>query len=359
MANLDNLDSIKNLDRENILGNIQELPDQIDQCWEDWQNIALPTHYINAKNILILGMGGSGIGGSLVSSLADLSSNIPIFVLRDYNIPSWVDRNTLVIGVSYSGNTEETLSAFSEAAEKTEKLITISTGNKLASLGSRYGAVHYKINYGSQPRAALGYSFTSLVAILAKLRLIDISDESIEETTLLLRGLIKKIDADVPTPRNHAKLLAQKLSGKIPVIYGSGTLAEVARRWKGQFNENSKNTSWFEFLPELNHMSLVGLEYPSDLGKKIFVLILESKYDHPRNKLRQQITTQILQQRRIPFETIMVHPTGNILAEMIQVISLGDFVSYYLAILNNVAPEPVDTINYLKGKLAEAPLEGK
>lgn len=359
MANLDNLDSVRNVDRENILQNIQELPMQIENCWQDWKSIPIPAHYINAKNILILGMGGSAIGGSLVASLAESKSKIPVIVSRDYDIPEWVDRNTLVIAVSYSGSTEETITAFQAASERTEKLITISTGGLLYSLGSRKKAVHYRINYGSQPRAALGYSFISLVAILNKLQILELTDEDISEAIILTKGYIKRIDADIPTPRNHAKLLAQRLHGRIPVIFGSGTLSEVARRWKGQFNENSKNAAWFEFLPELNHMTLVGTEFPNDLSKKIFVLMLESKYDHPRNQLRQQVTTQILQQRRIPFETIMAHPAGNPLSEMLQVIILGDFVSYYLAILNNVAPEPVTIIKFLKDKLAEVPFKGE
>jgi len=357
MPNLDSIDAIRKLDQEDILGNTQDFPLQIEDCWKEWQRIAIPVHYINSKAILILGMGGSGIGAALIASIAEKISKIPVTVLKDYDIPDWVDRNTLVIGVSYSGNTEETLESFYQASQRTDKMITISTGGKLESLGTQSKAIHFKINYSSQPRAAFGYSFTSLLAIFSKLHFIEITDDEIKESISLLKGLLKRIDVDIPTAQNNAKLLAHRIQGKIPVIIGSGTLAEVARRWKGHINENAKNAAYFEVLPEMNHNALVGLEFPKDLSQKLIFIVLQSKYDHPRNKLRQNIVVQIMQQRKIECETVLMQPPGNFLAEMLQTILLGDFVAYYLAILNNVAPEPVKIINFLKDKLNEAPFE--
>ena len=353
MANLDNIQAMQNLDRENILGNYQDFPDQVEKCWSDWQKIALPTPYINAKSILILGMGGSAQGGGIVAGLAEKRSSIPIVMLRDYTLPGWVDKNTLVIAISYSGDTEEPIEALTQAVKLTEKIITISTGGKIYSIGSQNRALHYQIHYGSQPRAALGYSLTAVLAIFKKLNLIEISDDDIKEAVLLLRALQKKIDVSVPERRNMAKLLVQRISGKIPIIFGSGNLSEVARRFKGQFNENAKSASYFEIIPELNHNSLVGLEYPSDIKQKLFFLILQSKYGHSRNILRENITAQILEQRKLSYESIMVQPSGSEISEIMQMIMLGDFISYYLAILNNVQPNPVEIISVLKSKLAQ------
>lgn len=353
MSNLDNLDFMKKLDRENILQNMQDLPNQIEKCWADWQKIALPTHFINAKNILILGVGGSGMSGSLFTSIFEKEVKIPMAVCRDYHIPRWVDKNTLVVAISYSGNTEETISTFRQAAAQTDKLITISSGGELASLSSQQRAVHYKIEYGSQPRQAIGFSFISIVALMAKLRLIELSNEKIQEAIILLKGFLKKIDIDVTTGQNMAKLLARRIFDKIPVVLGSGILSEVARRWKQSFNENSKTASYFEIIPEMNHNAMVGTEFPKNLGGKIFVIILSSQYDQQRNKLRQNITSQILNQRRIENESVMIQPAGAPISETLQMILLGDFVSYYLAVLNNVAPDPVKIIDFLKDKLAE------
>lgn len=356
MADLDNLDEMQNLDRENILQNIQEFPEQCERCFEDFKKIALPASFIQAKSVLLCGMGGSGIGGALAESLGRFS-HIPIVTWSDYGLPGFVDKDTLVVITSYSGNTEETIDAYKKAAEKTNKIITISTGGKVASLATNYRNLNYKINYGSEPRAALGYTFTSILAIFAKLGFIELKDEDFSEAIILLKGLQKKIDVSVPLGSNNAKNLAEKLFGKIPIIFGSGYLTEVARRFKGQFNENAKSASYYEIIPELNHNSLVGLQFPKDLRSKIFVIILQSKFDHPRNRFRQSITGQILDKNRIEYDYLLIEPSPTPLAEVLQVIHFGDYASYYLAMLNSVEPNPVTIIKFLKDKLAEKPFE--
>lgn len=358
MANLDNIKAMQELDLDNILGNIQDLPNQVEKTWEQWRQIPLPTHYVNAKSVLILGMGGSAQAGSIVSALAHQSSPIPIEVLRDYEIPGWVDKNTLIIASSYSGETEETIEALSAAAKLTDKIITLSTGGRIYSIGSRSKALHYQIKYSAEPRAALGITLTAVLAIFKKLNLIELTDDDLKETALLLRALRKKIDVEIPERRNIAKVLAGKINGRFPIIYASGNLTEVARRVKGQFNENAKTASYYEIIPELNHNSLVGLEFPSELRQKIFVLILQSKYDHQRNRLRQNITAQILEQKKIPYETMLIQPAPNPVSELFQVIMLGDYISYYLAMIYNVAPNPVKIVEFLKAKLAEEPFFG-
>lgn len=355
MANLDNFSAIRALDKENHLANIQDSPEQVETTWADFKNQGLPTLFINAKSVLILGMGGSAQGGGIVASLAQNQSSIPIYVLRDYDIPGWVDKNTLVIAVSYSGETEEVISAFMAACKHTDKLITISTGGRIYSLGTQHKAFHYRVRYGAQPRAAMGVLLTAVLAIFSKLKIIEISDDDISEAVLLMRALKKKIDVEVPERRNPAKVLAKKIVGRIPIIYGSGNLSEVARRIKGQFNESSKTVSFFEVLPELNHNSLAGLVFPEDIRQKLFFLILESKYDHERNKLRQSIVAQIFEQKKLSYETINIEPAGNPFSEIMQVILFTDYTSYYLAMLNNVAPDPVEIVEFLKGKLAEKP----
>lgn len=356
MANVDNIGEIKRLDKDNILRNIQEFPEQCEQCWQDFKKFALPTSFIQAKNVLLCGMGGSGIGGALVQDLARLSG-IPIISWSDYDLPGFVDKETLVIITSYSGNTEETISSYKKAAERTNKIIAITTGGKIGSLSTNYRNPIYKINYGSEPRAALGYSFTAILAIFAKLNIIELKDDDFAESIILLKGLQKKIDISILRASNNAKLLADKLVDKIPILYGSGTLSAVARRWKGNFNENSKSASYFEIIPELNHNSLVGLEFPKDLKSKLFVIILQSKFDHPRNRLRQNITAQILQKNRIDYDYLLLEPSPTPLSEILQVIHFGDYVSFYLAMLNNTPPDPVSIIEFLKDKLAEKPFD--
>lgn len=354
--NLDDYQSFPKIDSENILQNIEELPDQVKQAWQETKDFTVPTHYIQAQNICLLGIGGSAMGADLLRTFALNQSSIPITVSRDYNLPEFVNSKTLVIGVSYSGNTEETLAAFEQAAQRKAKLIAIATGGKLESLASKYKAAFYKIKYGAQPRAALGFSFISQLGIIVKLGFIELKDDEIAMTVDLLNQSKLRLRADIPLDQNIAKQVALKLRHRIPIVYGSGYLQEVARRFKGQFNENAKTASFFEQLPELNHNALVGTEFPQKLASMIFVLVLQSSYDHPRNKMRQAVTMQILEKRGIPYESIMVEPAGNPLAEMFQVIMVGDYISYYLSLLNEVDPTPVEIINFLKDQLAQAPI---
>lgn len=356
LNNLDDLKKVQVLDTGNMLRSIQEFPIQAERCWADWKKIALPTSYIQTKNVLLCGMGGSGIGNAIATDLAR-SSEKHILTWSDYDIPGYVNNDTLVIVTSYSGNTEESISALKKASQKTNKIITISSGGKIASLSTNFRTPHYQIDYGSEPRAAIGYLLTSLLAIFDKLDIFKIKDEDFREAILILKGLQKKIDMNVTTGSNNAKILAQQIYGKIPIVYGSGNLSSVARRWKGGFNENAKIASYFEIIPELNHNSLVGLEMPKDLRSKIYVLILQSNFDHPRIKLRQSITGQILDKNRIGHDFVLIEPSPTPLSEILQMIQFGDYVSYYLAILNNVDPSSVPIIKYLKDKLAEKPLD--
>ncbi|MCL5407172.1 MAG: SIS domain-containing protein, partial [Patescibacteria group bacterium] len=192
MASVDNLSEIQKLDPDNILRNTQEFPEQCERCWDDFKKFPLPTGFIQAKSVLLCGMGGSGIGGAISASLAKFAE-IPIMTSADYDIPGFVSKDTLVIITSYSGNTEETVSSYKKAAEKTNKIIVISTGGKVASLSTNYRHPHYKINYGSEPRAALGYTLTSILAIFAKLNIIELKDDDFREAIILLKGLQKKI----------------------------------------------------------------------------------------------------------------------------------------------------------------------
>lgn len=358
MANIDSLDEIKRLDADNLLQNIQEFPEQVERCWSEWSQLALPARFIQAKSVLICGMGGSAINGEIAASLAQ-GAKIPIISWRDYRLPGWVNKDTLVIISSYSGNTEEPLNALKYAASKTDKIISFSSGGELESLSRKYKTFHYKINYGAQPRAAFGYLFMTIIAIFKKLDLLELSDEDVKEALVLLKGLQKKIDANIPTGYNNAKLLAKKIEGFIPVVYGSGILAGVARRWKQDLNEDAKSASYFEVIPELNHNALAGFEFPKDLKSKIFVIVLQSKFDHPRNRLRGNITLQILQQRRIACDSVICEPSPTPLAEILQAVHLGDYVSYYLAILNDIEPNPIEIIKFLREKLAEKPVEEK
>lgn len=353
MGLLDIENTIQKNDKNGMLQSINDFPDQIENAWAKVKEFTIPTHYIKADKVVILGMGGSAIGGDLVGSLGLNSAKVPIISHRDYGLPAFVDSNTLVIGVSYSGGTEETLDGFRRAGEKGAKLIAVSTGGDIEALCRKYKAPMYKIEYGAMPRAALGYLFTAVLGILNKLDFIALGQKEMQEALDSLRDYQKKINTDSITSQNPAKQLAEKINGKIPLIMGSSTLSVVARRWKTQINENSKQTAVFEIFPELCHNVIVGFDFPKKLNEKIFAIMFESEFDHPRNLLRQTVIRDILRKKGISYEVIHAPKPLSPLIEMLQIIMLGDYVSFYLAMLNNADPTPIEMIIFLKNKLAE------
>lgn len=357
MANIDSLEEIKKLDTEGFLPSIQEFPDQCERAWSDWKKIPLPARFVQAKSILICGMGGSGLPAGLISRFSPKEVKIPVVVWRDYGIPGWVNKDTLVIAISVSGNTEETLDCFYKAAEKTDKLITLSIAGDLEILSRKFRSVHYKINYTGQPRAAIGFTLVSFLSIFAKLKFIELTDDDMREAVLLLRAQQKKIGANVFAYSNHAKLLAKKLDGKIPVIMGAGTMFEVARHWSLCFNENAKTATYFQEIPEMNHNAIVGLLMPKPLGQKITGIILQSRFNNSRIQIRENVMVQIFQKRRVPLETILINPAPTPLSELLQMIYLGAYASFYLGMLYDFNPYTNEMVDFLKDKLAEHPFD--
>jgi len=302
---------------------------------------------------VIIGMGGSAIGGDLLRTIVSLQSRVEVTVQRDYDLPKSVDKNTLVIASSYSGNTEETISAFKQALKNPCKKFVITTGGKISEIAAQNGVPLFSFGYASEPRAALGYGFFSLLAFLHNLDIIPDELLNVEETLDILKKMSAKMSKGVPFPKNPAKQLAIKLHNNIVVVYGAGILSSVAYRWKTQMNENSKAWAFSETLPELNHNAVVGYKFPADMADRIFVIMLRSKDLNPRTIKRYKITSDILSKSAIPHE--ILDAKGNTpLCQMMSSILLGDYVSYYLAILYGINPSPVEIIDYLKKSLASS-----
>jgi glucose/mannose-6-phosphate isomerase len=351
-VNLDDLKLYPELDPEEMLERIKELPMQCQKAWQSVASLALPKEYKDINKVVVLGMGGSAIGGDLVRTLVQDEAKIPIIVHRDYGLPSFVDDKTLVIVSSYSGNTEETLSGFELALETKAKKVVITSGGKIEKLAAENKIPVFKIEYKAQPRAALGFSFIPTLGILQKLGFISDKSADVAETIKVLENLAAKFSEKSPMKTNPTKQLAQWLYGCLPVVYGAGIAAEAAHRWKTQLNENSKSWAFYEIFPELNHNATVGFPLPKEIASKIRVVLLRSPTFNERIKLRYEVTCELLKQSGVAYEFIDSEGKSN-LAQMVSLISCGDYVSYYLAILNKVDPSPVQFINYLKERLAK------
>jgi len=312
----------------------------------------LPRDYSDINKVVILGMGGSAIGGDLVSNLVASEAKLPIAVHRDYDLPAFVDDKTLVIASSYSGMTEETVSSFEQAVGTTAKKLVITTGGKLKDLADRANIPVFTFDYKAQPRAALPFSFLPILAFLQRLGFVSDKSTSVAETVQVLRELSKGIDKDVPLSHNSAKQLASDLHRRSAVIYGWGILAEVAHRWKTQLNENSKAWAFYEVFPELNHNAVVGYQFPPELASKIIVILLRSPSLPQRIKLRYDTTCQLLDQAGVGYQ-IVDGEGASPLAHMMSLVLFGDYVTCYLAMLHGIDPTPVAPIDYLKEKLAQ------
>jgi len=352
MVNLDDLQIYDKIESDYMRGHLHGLPAQCRTAWDKAVKFKLPGKYSDVDKVVILGMGGSAIGGDLIRSLFSSVKKPIIFVSRDYDLPSFVDDKTLVIASSYSGNTEETLSAFSQALKKKCKKLVMTTGGELKTMAERAGVPAFIVDYKGQPRAAVGYGFMSLIAFMQTLGLI--SDKKAEVKSMIqdLDKVLRELKETVSTVSNRAKKLAKELHGKIAVIYGAGILSEVAHRWKTQINENGKSWAFYETFPELDHNAVAGYDFPRELASAVYVVMLRCSSLNPRILARYQITGELLQKSGIGHEIVDSTAEGD-LSHMMCLIYLGDWVSYYTAILNETDPTPVTAIEYLKKRLNE------
>jgi glucose/mannose-6-phosphate isomerase len=350
MTDLDSAELYKQYDTEDMLAHLNTMPKMCQQAWQMAMNFIVPSDYMEVNKIIILGMGGSAIGGDLASTLLATEAKVQISICRDYHLPAFVDAQTLVIASSYSGMTEETLSSFKEALGTAAKKLVMTTNGKLKDIAKKENLPVFTFDYKAPPRAALPFSFLPILGFIQKLGFISDKSADVIETVKVLQSLLSRINEGITLIDNPAKQLAKKLYGYLPVIYGADILSEVAHRWKTQLNENSKEWAFYEVFPELNHNAVVGYQLPRDLIAKIMVVLLSSSSFPKRVQLLYRITEQLLKQAEISFQQVDSEGSSP-LAQIMSLVLFGDYISYYLALLYRTNPTPVKAIEYLKKQL--------
>ncbi len=352
--NLDDLERFKQLDTLNMLGEIDNLPDQLAFAYQLGMRLDLPD-WKNFRHVVIAGMGGSAIGADLLESYCASLSLLPVSVHRDYSLPLFArGAETLVICSSHSGNTEETLDAF-EAARKAEcRVIVVCTGGEFAKRAKENTIPLWTFDHAGQPRAAVGFSFGLLLAMFQRLGIIPDQSKEMEDALASMKRTQGHLKADVPAVKNPAKRYAGQLMGRWVTFVGSGLLTTVARRWKGQMNEVAKAGANFEFLPEADHNTLAGTENPQEtLNAHTMTLFLRAPSDHPRNRLRSDLTRKAFMLEGM--NTDYIDARGNTaLAHMWTLILFGDYMSYYLAMGYGVDPTPIQALVEFKEAMREA-----
>ncbi|MBI4185748.1 SIS domain-containing protein [Candidatus Berkelbacteria bacterium] len=340
MGTLDSEALVSTLDTENMLQSIQDLPDQIEAAWEHAKTFALPTHYFQVSHVVVLGLGASAVSGYVVQALADLISRRPVSVVSTPILPAYVGNQTLVIASSYSGNTPEVVAAFQEAGERGAKLVGISTGGTVAALCRKYRAPHVAIQYGAQARAALGYLIIHLVSILERLSIVEIPQvETVMQTlSLALRVASDRYRPQVPTSQNPAKQLAEALSGRLPLIVSSRMLRSVARRWQYSLAQNAHILA----IADEVHASLIttfeGLSFPAPVIPILSVVALRSANDSPATASAHNLLQVLAKRRKIAAHEVVLMSSHNLLDELLELMLLGDYTSYYAALLGGVDP---------------------
>jgi glucose/mannose-6-phosphate isomerase len=338
---LDDLKMIHERDAQDALGVAER---QWQQLGQEYDVQITPTPI---TRVVFAGMGGSALAALVGQSWP--SFNLPFEICRNYDIPSYVDASTLVFASSYSGNTEETVSAIGQAAAKGAPIIVIASGGKLGEIAEQNGYPFLAIPSGLQPRHALLYM---LKALLVATDSYGITSGKADELTAKADFLQQATAAwipTVPTATNQAKLLAQEMIGKSVVVYAGPKMAPAAYKWKISFNENAKQVAWTNQFPEFNHNEFLGwTKQPTD--KPYAVIDLRSSLEHPRVQKRFEVSARLLSGMR-PSPEIVEAQGGDLLEQLLWTIALGDFVSLYTALLNGLNPTPVDLIEKFKASL--------
>jgi len=321
---------------------IDDLPQQIEEAID--LGSAADFEFKGIKNVCIGGMGGSSIGGELLKVLSEKYSKIPFSVVRDYELPGFVGSKTLMIIVSYSGNTEETLSLMDQVGNKA-KILCVTSNGIVEDRAKKENLPLISIPKGYPPRGAIAFLFFPVLEVLRKSGIINLKKEDIDETISILSD-------NSETAKAWAEEISGKLKEKLPFVYSLYDFGVIARRWCTQINENSKSLAHFAVFSELNHNEIVGWENPKEILKRIFIFILRDREESDQMKKRIEITTELIED--VAGEIMNVYAEGKSrLAKMFSLIQKGDYLSFYLARNYKVDPLPVKRIQELKRRLAE------
>jgi glucose/mannose-6-phosphate isomerase len=320
---------------------IEQFPEQLTEALAIADKAVL-TAKNNIRNVVVTGLGGSGIGGTILSELVGDSCPIPVLVNKDYFLPAYVTKETLVIISSYSGNTEETLEAMKQAIEKDAEIICITSGGKVEEMAKANKIDVIKIPGGNPPRSCLGYSLVQLIKVFVHCSFVEVS---------LLTDIKKSIDLlnkEKESIKKEALRIAKLLQNKIPVIYSLGSCEGVSVRFRQQINENSKMLCWHHVFPEMNHNELVGW---TTRNEDLAVITFRTSFDYKRTQKRYEVCKPVFE--KYSSGVIDVFAKGESkLEQFLYLVNLGDWISLYLAELKNIDPVEVNIIDKLKKELA-------
>lgn len=357
MRDLDDITEVLKIDTGRVLPSLTGLNLQCDQAWQESSKIDFSSEFLQADNIVVCGMGGSSYGVRIVKSLYDstVSSKVPISLCNNYYLPGYVDRRTLVILSSYSGTTEETLECARQAKDKKAMITGITSGGPLSDF---LRANHYPCyifnplhNPSGQPRVGVGYMVMGLIGLLAKMSYIPASAVEVKKLVIFLSQKSALYSVDRKLKNNPAKILAHNLQSKMPIVIVADFLEGAGYAVQNPFHETAKQFGVYFTIPELNHHLLEGLTYPEEIKKFLHFIFISSKLYEQKNQKRLILTREIVKKNSI--STSDIYLTGaSPLIQAMELVQIGAFVTFYLAIIHGIDPAKIPYVDYFKKKLS-------
>jgi glucose/mannose-6-phosphate isomerase len=351
---LDSREKIKELDKSNVLGSVEALANQISDALDQVKEIVVPADYASAKNVVVSGMGGSVLGSYVIKNLFKSELKVPFEIVSHYDLPEYVNSDTLVLLSSYSGTTEETLSAATEAKERGAKVMVITSGGKLAELATTNNWPIYKIdpkfNPCNQPRLAIGYAVVGQMALFAKAGVIADQSASLQRVITNLKAMLESLT--VESKDSVAKHLAFASFDKQIVFVGAEHLIGAAHVINNQVNENAKTLTSEWHLPEFNHHYMEALSFPHLAKDTTIFFIFNSALYHKRIQKRALITKDLIEQKGYEVQTILATSETK-LEQVFEIIQIGEFIAAYLPIIYGIDPTPIPNVDFFKAEMAK------
>ncbi len=344
---------VQKLDRQNMLGSLREFPDQIEQAWQEARRTSVPASYRSVTHIVVAGLGGSAFPADITNDLFQSQLQVPLTIVQEYSLPKYVDRNTLVLASSYSGTTEETLSALREARRRGARCLILTSGGQLARLAKQWSIPAYVFtpthNPSGQPRMGTGYMLFGMIGLFAAARLIRVRNEDVDAVVRRIRQAAPRWSESTPFAKNHAAQLAREMKTRVPLIIGSEHFVHTALAFRNRLHENGKHYAEYFSIPALNHHLMEGLAHPK---QRLLAVLLRSERYSTRIQRRFEITKRVLARHGIPAVNVQFR-AGTQLEELGLHLAFSGYVSFWLAMEHGIDPSPIPWVDYFKQQLAK------
>jgi glucose/mannose-6-phosphate isomerase len=335
------------LDVAGMYGHISGTPAELVRCWDACEGMSLPQGANRARSVVIAGMGGSATAGDYFVQLCTATAALPAMVIRGPEVPNFVGPETLVIVMSHSGNTQETIAAYDDASRRNATLMVITTGGELERRARAHGVALHQFSSDAPPRTAMPQGLAPLLHLGRRTGMVQDGRSALEAAAMAYRAIVECSAPDVPTANNRAKQIAAAIHGRVPLVIGALHLSSTATRFKNQLAENGKMIATADTFPEIGHNLVVGLATAHEVSKRLALVTIEPSSGWPAQRQKLDELVAMFMEAEVPVSRIAINES-SLLAELLVATAWGDLVSYYAGIANGQDPTPIREIERLR-----------